>query len=388
MAQTYRQDLPLSDELERVIERMIATRSYRDRGEVIAAALRLLETESSRSEEEERTEAELREVQERFSKAFNASPHLITITTYDRGRYLDVNEAVLRASGYTREEVIGHTDVQLGTYSDPSQREKLSKEIAETGSVRDREVRFRAKDGRILILLVSTEIVFLKGIKCVLSTSVDITERREAEARAETQRRLLLDELNHRVKNTLATVQSIARQTLRMAENPKDFISGFSARLMALARAHDLLTRKEWKGVSLEELLRQTIAPYGAHLGNSRIQAKGEHIELPPNTAVVLNMVLHELATNAAKYGALSKPNGVVSVDWSIDTSGREPHLTLNWIELGGPPVEPPKRKGFGTRLIERGLASELNGMVTLDYAPSGLRCMMELSIRHPRRPP
>jgi two-component sensor histidine kinase len=265
---------------------------------------------------------------------------------------------------------------------------RLFKDIEQSGSVRDRELKFRSKTGRILTLLVSTEIVHLNGIKCILSTSVDITERREAEARAESQRRLLLDELNHRVKNTLATVQSIARQTLRMAESPKDFIGGFSARLMALARAHDLLTRKEWKGVSLDELIRQTIAPYGAHLGSSRIKAKGDYIELPPNTAVVLNMVLHELATNAAKYGALSKQEGVVCVEWTLDTSGREPHLTLTWAEHGGPPVTPPKRRGFGTRLIERGLASELNGIVTLDYDPSGLRCTMELSIRHPRPKP
>jgi two-component sensor histidine kinase len=173
-----------------------------------------------------------------------------------------------------------------------------------------------------------------------------------------------------------------------MAESPSDFMAGFSARLMALARAHDLLTRREWQGVSLDELVRRTIAPYGAQLGSSRIDMKGEHIELPPNTAVVLNMVLHELATNAAKYGALSKPEGVVSVHWTIDRQpGMEPHLSLEWTERGGPPVNPsPQRRGFGMRLIERSLASEMGGASKLEFAPTGLRCTMRLYIRQGRR--
>lgn len=377
MAVDEKRNIPLSPEVTRLLEQTMASGQFASPDEALKAGLQLL---SHKSDDALKTAAELRETQERFAKAFNASPHLLAISTFEGGRYLDVNESVLRKTGYSREEFIGSSDVSLDLYVNLADRTTVRDLIIRDGFVREFEVKLRAKNGRVLTVMLSTEIVHVAGVKCILATSVDVTERREAEQRAEQHRRLLLDELNHRVKNTLATVQSIARQTLRMAETPADFIAGFSARLMALARAHDLLTRREWQAVSLGDLVRRTVAPYGT----SRIAISGEAFDLPPNTAVVLNMVLHELATNAAKYGALSKDEGALDIAWTIDrTLGAEPRLTVEWTERGGPTVGPrPARVGFGTRLIERSLAAELGGAATLDFNPEGLRCSMQLFVR------
>lgn len=375
MAADEPRTVKLSPEISRLLEQTMASGHFATPEEALRAGLQLL---GQKSDDALKTAAELREAQERFAKAFHSSPHLIAISTFEGGRYLDVNDSVLRKTGYTREEFLSGSDVSLDLYVNLADRAVVGELILRDGFIRDFEVKLRAKNGRILTVLLSTDIVHVAGVRCILATSVDVTERREAEQRAEQHRRLLLDELNHRVKNTLATVQSIARQTLRMAETPADFIAGFSARLMALARAHDLLTRREWQAVSLSDLVRRTVAPYGI----SRIAISGEAFDLPPNTAVVLNMVLHELATNAAKYGALSKDEGVLDIKWTIDrTLGAEPRLSLDWTERGGP-TPTRTRTGFGTRLIERSLAAELGGAATLDFNPEGLRCSMQLFVR------
>jgi two-component sensor histidine kinase len=192
--------------------------------------------------------------------------------------------------------------------------------------------------------------------------------------------RLLVNELNHRVKNTLATVQSIAMQTFRGDNAAASSRSTFESRLMALSRAQDVLTRDNWEGVNLEEIVREAVEP---HCGNerARVEVKGPRIVLAPRTALSLAMALHELCTNAAKYGSLSTVGGRVSVEWIIATERADRGLRLIWHESGGPAVEPPKRRGFGSRLIEQGLARELNGEVHLDYNPAGLVCTIDVPI-------
>jgi PAS domain S-box-containing protein len=213
------------------------------------------------------------------------------------------------------------------------------------------------------------------GATFIRATGVafEITERKRSEER----QHLLIHELNHRVKNTLATVQSVALQSFRAtgpASGPS--LRAFQDRLFALARAHDILTRDNWEGAELREVIREVIEPH-CRQSSGRCDTDGPSLRLAPSTALALSMAVHELATNAAKYGALSAPTGQVSISWTT-TPGEPRSLTLFWQESGGPPVVPPTRQGFGTRLIERSLARELSGEVELIYRPTGLTCKIK----------
>lgn len=200
----------------------------------------------------------------------------------------------------------------------------------------------------------------------MVGANMDVTERRIAEA----HQRLLINELNHRVKNTLAIVQAIAWQSLRDGV-PRSVREAFEGRLSALAAAHDVLTRQNWESASIARIIDQATAPH--HSG--QLCAAGPDVELPPKTAVALGLAMHELATNAVKHGALSQPGGTVTVRWSAE--GRR--LALSWTETGGPePAPVPARRGFGMRMLEQGLAEELCGTVTLDFRPQGLVCEVD----------
>ena len=198
--------------------------------------------------------------------------------------------------------------------------------------------------------------------------------------RAERQERLLLEELSHRVKNTLATAQSLATQTLRRNASPKRFAAAFSGRLAALARAHTLLANAGWTGVGLHELIRAQLAAHDAPEGGHVI-IRGDDAMLEPSAALALGLTLHELATNAAKHGALASPAGTVEVGAKIGTGPDGRRLVLTWREGGGPPITAPPRRGFGLTLIERGLAYQLQGTVALDFRPDGLHCTIELPL-------
>jgi two-component sensor histidine kinase len=198
--------------------------------------------------------------------------------------------------------------------------------------------------------------------------------------RADQHQQLLMNELNHRVKNTLATVQSIAMQTSRSARESTQFAEVFLARINALARAHELLSEASWEGAPLAEVILRTVAPYVAD-GDGRVALSGPSIQLGPNAAVTLNMAFHELATNAAKYGSLSAPGGRVEVAWSLAPGAGSVTVTIDWRESGGPTVAEPVRRGFGSRLIEQALAREFDGHVELTFAPAGLCCRMRLPL-------
>ena len=200
----------------------------------------------------------------------------------------------------------------------------------------------------------------------------DITEEVEAEQRQS----LLIDELNHRVKNTLAIVQGLAQQSFGPADGDIESLDSFSARLSALASAHNLLTACNWEAADLEELIRGSVdATAGSE--PARVEIIGPPVVRPPQPAVALAMIMHELATNALKYGALSESAGTVSIGWSAVSDDTGSRLEIVWTEHGGPRVEPPARQGFGTRLIKRGLG-ERDGKVDLDYRPEGLFCRIE----------
>jgi len=206
----------------------------------------------------------------------------------------------------------------------------------------------------------------------------DVAERTWAaveRARSDARQRLLINELNHRVKNTLATVQSIAAHSFKIGE-PSAARAAFEARLFALSKTHDVLTRENWEGANLRDIVQEAIAPY-AKDAYERFRVVGQPLQLPPRVALPLAMALHELSTNAAKYGAFSVEAGEVGVEWTLLKGEDGPHLLLKWTEAGGPPTQQPAHKGFGSRLIERGLTRELNGTVELDYRPTGLVCTL-----------
>jgi PAS domain S-box-containing protein len=206
----------------------------------------------------------------------------------------------------------------------------------------------------------------------------DISERKRAEER----QTLLTNELNHRVKNTLAVIQSIATQTLRVTPDPGAFKTAFTARLMALSGAHNLLTRQAWQGADLRDVAVTALAAFRGEAGMQRVVILGPAVMLEPEAAVTLSMALHELATNAMKYGALSVPGGRVQLAWSV----REPAvLDLEWREADGPKVTPPQRQGFGRRVLAAS-AQQLGGEIALEFPPEGVVCRMVLPLPE-RRP-
>ncbi|MER8576116.1 PAS domain-containing protein [Mesorhizobium sp. M1338] len=203
--------------------------------------------------------------------------------------------------------------------------------------------------------------------------SLDISERK----RGEEQRQLLVNELNHRVKNTMAVVQSIANQTIRNATDLAEAGLNLSSRLVSLAKAHDILTRENWSGADLGDLITNSIKP---HAALDRFQICGEAVWLPPNMTLSFALALHELATNAIKYGALSNSTGTVSIAWKVVGDGVR-HLELEWREEGGPPVARVVDKGFGTQLLKRVFAHESAGGVVLNFEKAGLRCTFHLNL-------
>jgi two-component sensor histidine kinase len=236
-----------------------------------------------------------------------------------------------------------------------------------------------AKDGRRIDVQVSARSVDLpdgtRGSSAILT---DITERKRAEARQKT----LINELNHRVKNTLATIQSIAAHTFRDHRHAEG-LDKFVARLMALSRAHNVLTSANWEGASLAEVVAMTIAPHQTD-DSRRFNCVGPVVRLSPRAALAISMALHELCTNAAKYGALSDTLGRISIAWEIAPKARERTLKLTWVECDGPRVEPPDREGFGTTLVRATLADDLDADVSIEFAPTGLVCRFEAPLPAP----
>ena len=265
------------------------------------------------------------------------------------------------------------------------EQESITRAILRGDFVDRDEVIYHRADGQVVHLVVnSAPIEGIGNDALAMSTFSDVTER----TRAEEHLRLLINELNHRVKNTLATVQSLAAQSLRDVRLSDEGAAlaakgAFEERIFALARAHDVLTRENWESVGLMDILRQATAPYRGHMaGNDPFIIAGTDIRLPPQTALSLSMAFHELSTNAVKHGALSSPGGCVRITWTLRPSGDRPRLAIQWEERGGPAVSPPLCKGFGSRLLERGLARELDGEVRLRYEPAGVVCCIEFPLK------
>lgn len=296
------------------------------------------------------------------------------------GRILRVNEAVVAITGYSREHLLSQK-LFTHTHADDidTDRDSFRKQVTDQLAFYSVEKRLVRKDGRVVWLSVrSSPVRSADGqLLYVVRVMQDVTERKAGERR----QRLLIDELNHRVKNTLATVQSLASQSARGAATPETFREGFEGRLMALSKAHDQLTQNHWESAELRQLLSATLAPYVDSADGARAVIYGEDLVLRPRAALTLAMTFHELTTNAAKYGSLSVPKGRVEVRWQTLGDGSGAVLRIDWRELDGPAVVEPDRRGFGTRLIERGAAADLEGKVMLAFEPAGLRCTIDIPL-------
>jgi len=245
---------------------------------------------------------------------------------------------------------------------------KMRAAVTTDGMYED-EYRIRTPTGEVRWLNAKGRVFFDPRNRPVTFVGIfhDITDRK----RAESQQKILLGELNHRVKNTLATVQSIASQTLRTSPDLSNFKEAFEGRLMALSKTHDVLTRSSWREAGLRDIAEQELEPY-RRKGDERVLMDGPPVTLSARYAINFGLVLHELVTNAVKYGALATPSGVVEIRWKVAEEDGRPVLHLHWQEHGGPPPEPPRRQGFGSRLIRRSIEGEMAGKMTLAFPPTG----------------
>ena len=327
--------------------------------------------------ERKAAEVELAERERRFRALVEASSQIVW-TTNAEGEAEEDSPSWRAFTGQTFEQWKGFGALDA-VHPDDRQRTAAlwKKALAEKTPIHN-EYRLRNASGdwrwtaaRAVPLMVDGTVTGWVGM------NLDITERK----RAETQNELLLHELNHRVKNTLATVVAIAQQTIKTSPSPEDFRQTFLTRIVALSNTHNLVTRAGWRPVALKALVEMELAPFQIDKHQPRWSMAGEDILLEPGTALALGLALHELSTNAAKYGALSAPSGRIEVTWRIANASDGRRLHLTWNEAGGPRVIPPKRKGFGTRLIEDGLTHELEGIVHIDYDPAGVRCTIAIPL-------
>jgi PAS domain S-box-containing protein len=310
-----------------------------------------------------RAEQQLRESEERFSKAFNAAAHPMSITTLSEGRYVDMNQAGLAASGLSRDQVIGRTVRDLGFYNDPATAKIMRDRLAGEGRFTDLETTLRGRRGPRTYLL-SGALLELKGESCVLTSAVDITERK----RAEEHIRLLLAELNHRSNNLLMVIQAIARQ-MATTDEERAFAERFTERINGIAASNALLVSGKWQGVDVAELVRSQVTPFAGDSGRAALE--GPAMRVTPQAAQAIGMALHELATNAAKHGALANEVGRIEISWNVEAKDAGT-FRLAWSERGGPTVPTPTRRGFGRTVLERMITGTLGGSAALEFRDSG----------------
>ncbi len=323
-----------------------------------------------------RSEAALRESEAALRAVVEQMPIGVAIATVPSGELLIYNQRCNRLLGL---DPAPATDVRdYGIYNAvepdgsriPIRRYPLARAVMHGEVVRNEEMQYRRANGDLVTLEVSaSRIVNADGkADLAVTTFADISDRKQAER----HQRLLIDELSHRAKNLLAIIQSLAQQSFKGGGEPQAMVASFEGRLGALAAAHSVLTRQRWEAAPLRQILHDTITAVEAD--DDRLTLDGPDLMVNPKTGVTLAMAVHELATNALKYGSFSSDEGTVAIQWRV----AEGRLHLSWTEDGGPPVTIPERRGFGSRMIERGLAAELGGSVSIDFRPTGVVCTVD----------
>ncbi|MFC5525179.1 chemotaxis protein CheB [Rhodanobacter ginsengisoli] len=295
------------------------------------------------------------------------------------------NASAERIFGYTAAQTIGRPLSLLL----PPDASATSMDIFAGGSRDSRPTEFEtiwwARGGRMVPVAVTNSPVKNAQGRVIAGslTARDIAERR----RSERHSRVMLNELDHRLKDTLTSIQAIADHTLADAPGLQD---AFLARVRAMSSAYELLTVSDWQGADLSAIVTGVLAPYrpDGEPGHERVQVQGDEVLLLPRAALALSTALHELTSNAVKHGALSVPRGRIKVNWKTHLIDNQPWLHLSWHEAGGPTVKTPKHRGFGTRRIADSLAFELDGRVALDFVSTGVRCAIDLPLGAPEKRP
>ena len=332
--------------------------------------------------ERKRAEERLREGEARFRAMADSAPAPVWMTSVEGGITF-ANEAFAEFAGVDAEALLGDAWIRMIHPDDIAgvgAKRAAARDAPDGPRAYGFEARFLCVGGiyRWMVANARPQIDARGQFQGYIGMAMDMTETKTAEAR----QRLLINELNHRVKNTLASIQSIVRQTLRPEETPAPVRERLIERLLAMSAAHDVLTRESWEGAAVDDIVRQGLAPFvddqdpGQDPG--RVVISGPSLRVGASTALSLALAVHELATNAAKYGALSIPAGKVAVAW--EQTG-EDRAVLTWTERGGPPVRAPERKGFGTRLLDRGLAGDLGGRPELTFAVEGVRAVLPVRL-------
>ena len=325
--------------------------------------------------------SEVRAAEEERNRAFSMLSGIVAATPgliYAKdmvGRLVMANEAATELIGKPWAKVAGQTDLEF--LDDPDQAELIvmnDRRVMDNGETEEFEERVGTLNGRPRIWLSRKTPVYSSGgqVDGLVGVSVEITERK----RVEEHLRLMVHELNHRVKNSLTAVQSIVNHTLRGTEPALRKV--LEDRLQSMAVVHDLLTREAWQNVALEEVVSVAVRPYDGRESQA-FRIVGPPVQLRPKAALAFAMALHELSTNALKFGSLSDAaeGGWVDINWTTHLG----LLHLVWAERGGPVVAPPARRGFGSRLIERILAQDLGGTADLAFNPSGLVCSVKAAL-------
>jgi PAS domain S-box-containing protein len=349
-----------------------------DASSLSAALRRIEETALRRIGELEAENAALRAETERFRRLLDSAADYAVVTLDLEGQITGWNEGAHAILGYEHGEILGLSGEVFFPAEDRADGVFL-KELCramEAGRAPNERWHIRRDGGRFwasgLMMPVRNAEGRPEGFLNIFRDNT--AARSEAERRA-----LLVNEMAHRMKNVLATVQAIASQTLRHAGVPAAALDTLVRRLIALAGSHDLLTHGGWEGACLADIAQRALSAYG---GEGRVKVAGPPVRLAADAVEVVSLALHELATNAAKHGALSVPDGRVVMSWILRRTAQGSRLVeIDWRERGGPPVAPPRRQGFGTRLLERGLAQKLGGTVKLDFKPAGLECCICLPL-------
>ena len=315
----------------------------------------------------------VRESEARFKMFAQAMPNQIWSATPD-GLLDWFNDRVFSYSGLGFEDLGGDKWAQMVHADDIGPAAAMWNKALEAGKQYQAEFRLRRADGlwrwhlaRALPIKDEAGV-----ITRWIGTNTDIDDQKAAEA----QQHLLARELEHRMKNTMAMVGAIANQTFRTAATKEDARTIFDARLRALNQAHDVLVASSWTSASMSVVVDGALGPH--RTGEGRIHTSGPAVDLSAKQALSLSLALHELATNATKYGALSVAEGTIDVSWNCTASEAAPMLSFTWQESGGPPVSAPSRRGFGSRLIESTLSSDFGTSVKVEYLPAGVVCSFE----------
>jgi PAS domain S-box-containing protein len=380
--------MPILDRDDRLLGTFASHyREIRRPGAADLQAVAILSRTAAIAIERKRAEEALRESAQHTRRVLDGLGALVMVTARS-GRLLEVNRTALEEAALTPAEVIGRplADTYWWSHS-PEARARLGQAIER--AARGRSSRYDTilrvgPDRQLMVDFTLNPLTDGQGrVSHLIASAIDISARKQAER----EQHLLLEELNHRVKNTLATAKSLAAQTLRSNASPERFVEAFNGRLAALASAHTLLAEARWAGTGLHDLIRRQLAPYHSP-DSDHVRILGENVFLSPSAALTLGLVLHELTTNAAKHGALASAKGRIEIAAQVfpDVTGQR-RLALTWTERGGPRVIRRREPGFGSTMIEQGLAYQLGGKAALEFDPDGVRCAIEFPLAEAQSP-